>query len=43
MFRAHLPGARIGFFLHTPFPPPDLFRIFPHSTGFRGRPMDLRW
>jgi trehalose 6-phosphate synthase/phosphatase len=29
MLRAHLPRARIGFFLHTPFPPPDLFRIFP--------------
>jgi trehalose 6-phosphate synthase/phosphatase len=29
MLRTHLPGARIGFFLHTPFPPPELLRIFP--------------
>jgi trehalose 6-phosphate synthase/phosphatase len=33
MLRAHLPAARIGFFLHTPFPPPDLFRIFPHRDA----------
>jgi trehalose 6-phosphate synthase/phosphatase len=29
MLRRHLPEARIGFFLHTPFPPPELFRILP--------------
>ena len=29
MVRAHLPEARIGFFLHTPFPPADIFRVLP--------------
>ena len=29
MVRAHLPGARIGFFFHTPFPAGDIFRVLP--------------
>jgi trehalose 6-phosphate synthase/phosphatase len=27
--RRRLPDARIGFFLHVPFPPPEIFRAFP--------------
>ena len=29
MVRAQLPDARIGFFLHTPFPSADVFRVLP--------------
>jgi trehalose 6-phosphate synthase/phosphatase len=29
LLRERLPGARIGFFLHTPFPSSELFRILP--------------
>ncbi len=29
MLRARIPGARIGFFLHIPFPSSEVFRIFP--------------
>jgi trehalose 6-phosphate synthase/phosphatase len=29
MVRARIPDARIGFFLHTPFPSPDVFRVLP--------------
>ena len=29
MLRRRMPGLRIGFFLHTPFPPYELFRINP--------------
>jgi trehalose 6-phosphate synthase/phosphatase len=29
MLRQALPEARIGFFLHTPFPPSEMFRILP--------------
>ncbi len=29
MLRQHLPEARIGFFLHTPFPSSEMFRILP--------------
>jgi trehalose 6-phosphate synthase/phosphatase len=29
MLRQHLPEARIGFFLHTPFPPSEMFRVLP--------------
>ncbi|HEU4535680.1 MAG TPA: bifunctional alpha,alpha-trehalose-phosphate synthase (UDP-forming)/trehalose-phosphatase [Polyangiaceae bacterium] len=29
MVRQQLPGARIGFFLHVPFPSDDVFRILP--------------
>jgi trehalose 6-phosphate synthase/phosphatase len=29
LVRARLPEARIGFFLHIPFPSPDVFRILP--------------
>jgi trehalose 6-phosphate synthase/phosphatase len=29
MVRARIPGARIGFFLHTPFPAADVFRVLP--------------
>ena len=29
MIRERLPGARIGFFLHIPFPPADVFRVIP--------------
>lgn len=29
MLREQLPQARIGFFLHTPFPPSELFRLLP--------------
>ncbi len=29
LVRERLPGARIGFFLHVPFPPPEVFRAFP--------------
>jgi hypothetical protein len=37
MLRARLgPGARIGFFLHIPFPASDVFRVFP----FRERLLD---
>ncbi|MEP6917634.1 MAG: bifunctional alpha,alpha-trehalose-phosphate synthase (UDP-forming)/trehalose-phosphatase [Acidobacteriota bacterium] len=31
MVRAHVPDARIGFFFHTPFPAPDVFRVLPWS------------
>ncbi|MGN6368522.1 MAG: bifunctional alpha,alpha-trehalose-phosphate synthase (UDP-forming)/trehalose-phosphatase [Phycisphaerae bacterium] len=30
MLRAKRPKLRIGFFLHTPFPPEELFRCLPH-------------
>lgn len=30
--RRRLPGASIGFFLHIPFPPSDMFRILPWRT-----------
>ena len=29
MVRARIPDARIGFFLHTPFPSADVFRVLP--------------
>ena len=29
MLRRRFPEARIGFFLHTPFPPSELFRVLP--------------
>ncbi len=29
MLRQHLPDARIGFFLHTPFPSSEMFRVLP--------------
>ena len=29
LVRARIPDARIGFFLHIPFPSPDVFRILP--------------
>jgi trehalose 6-phosphate synthase len=29
LLRAHHPGQRIGFFLHTPWPPPDIFARLP--------------
>ena len=29
MVREELPGARIGFFLHIPFPPPEIFERLP--------------
>ena len=29
MIRAALPDALIGFFLHIPFPPPEVFRVLP--------------
>jgi len=29
MLRKHLPEAKIGFFLHVPFPPPDIFCLLP--------------
>ena len=29
MLRQRFPDARIGFFLHTPFPPSELFRVMP--------------
>lgn len=29
LLRSRLPGRRIGFFLHTPFPPPELFVRLP--------------
>ena len=29
LVRAQLPGARIGFFFHTPFPSADVFRVLP--------------
>jgi trehalose 6-phosphate synthase/phosphatase len=29
LLRQRLPGARIGFFLHIPFPAPDVFRALP--------------
>jgi trehalose 6-phosphate synthase/phosphatase len=29
LLRKHLPDAPIGFFLHTPFPAPDVFRVLP--------------
>jgi trehalose 6-phosphate synthase/phosphatase len=31
MLRAALPGASIGFFLHTPFPSYELFRLLPRA------------
>jgi len=37
MLRARLPGARIGFFLHIPFPSSEVFRILPwRSEILRG-------
>lgn len=30
ILRDRLPGARIGFFLHIPFPSSEMFRILPH-------------
>ncbi len=30
LLRDRVPGARIGFFLHVPFPSSELFRILPH-------------
>jgi trehalose 6-phosphate synthase/phosphatase len=35
MVRDEIPEARIGFFLHIPFPAPELFRIAPHSEEIR--------
>lgn len=32
MLRRKLPKARIGFFLHTPFPSSEMFRILPQSA-----------
>jgi trehalose 6-phosphate synthase/phosphatase len=32
LLRVRSPGARIGFFLHTPFPPPALFAALPHAA-----------
>ncbi len=32
MLRQRCPGARIGFFLHVPFPGPEIFRILPRRT-----------
>ncbi|KAI8918785.1 glycosyltransferase family 20-domain-containing protein [Entophlyctis helioformis] len=32
MLRKALPGASIGFFLHTPFPSSEIFRALPHRT-----------
>jgi trehalose 6-phosphate synthase/phosphatase len=29
LLRSRLPQARLGFFLHIPFPPPDIFRLLP--------------
>ncbi|RYZ87240.1 MAG: trehalose-6-phosphate synthase, partial [Proteobacteria bacterium] len=29
MIRAQIPDAKIGFFLHIPFPSPDIFRVLP--------------
>lgn len=29
LLRKLIPGARIGYFLHVPVPPPEVFRIFP--------------
>jgi trehalose 6-phosphate synthase/phosphatase len=34
MLRELVPDARIGFFLHVPFPPPELFAIFPPRAEF---------
>jgi trehalose 6-phosphate synthase/phosphatase len=31
LVRARAPGARIGFFLHIPFPPSEIFRTLPHG------------
>jgi trehalose 6-phosphate synthase/phosphatase len=31
LLRARCPGARIGFFLHTPFPAPACFAALPHA------------
>jgi trehalose 6-phosphate synthase/phosphatase len=31
LLRVRSPDARIGFFLHTPFPPPALFAALPHA------------
>jgi len=40
MLRERLPRASIGFFLHTPFPPADVFEIIPPASellhGLRG-------
>lgn len=32
MLREAKPGLKIGFFLHTPFPPADVFRYFPRRS-----------
>ncbi len=32
LVREALPGAKIGFFLHIPFPPPEVFRVLPPRT-----------
>ncbi len=40
LLRARIPEARIGFFLHVPFPPSDVFRVLPRRdellTGLLG-------
>lgn len=33
LLRAKVPSIKIGFFLHTPFPSYDFFRISPHSES----------
>jgi trehalose 6-phosphate synthase/phosphatase len=33
MLRARLPRARIGFFLHIPFPSSEIFRLLPHREA----------
>lgn len=33
LLRERLPDARIGFFLHTPFPAPDLFETLPNRAA----------
>ena len=36
MIREAVPDARIGFFLHIPFPPSGIFRILPHREEVLG-------
>jgi trehalose 6-phosphate synthase/phosphatase len=36
MLRERLPDARIGFFLHIPFPSSEVFRVLPHRESVLG-------
>lgn len=39
LLRAKLPEAKIGFFLHIPFPPSDIFRVLPRRAELLAGPL----